>query len=116
MSYTVLAVLGLVGTAVVDLLLLRTRLLTRRVFWTAYAILAVFQLAVNGIFTGVPIVRYNPAAIIGWRLIYAPVEDLAFGFAMILLTLSTWVWLGRRAPTPAQPPVFEPVATPPPGR
>jgi len=36
------------------------------------------------------------AAIIGWRLVHAPVEDLLFGFAMVLLTLAVWVWLGRR--------------------
>jgi hypothetical protein len=41
-------------------------------------------------------VIYDPAAIIGWRIAYAPVEDLLFGFAMVLLTLSVWVWLGRR--------------------
>ena len=25
-----------------------------------------------------------------------PVEDLVFGFALVLLSLSIWVWLGRR--------------------
>jgi len=94
-SYTAAALLGVVGAAAVDLGLLRTRLLTRKVFWTAYAIIVGFQLIVNGILTGRRIVRYDPDAIIGLRIAYAPVEDLLFGFAMILLTLSTWVWLGR---------------------
>ena len=98
MSYTALAVLGVVGAALVDLLLLRTRLLLHKAFWVAYAIMLVFQLAVNGVFTGVPIVRYDPAAITGARIVYAPVEDLLFGFAMIVLTLSAWVWLGRHGP------------------
>jgi hypothetical protein len=40
---------------------------------------------------------YDPDAIIGWRLVYAPVEDLVFGFAMVLLTLDLWVWWGRRS-------------------
>jgi len=56
----------------------------------------VFQLLSNGVLTGRRIVIYDPAAIIGWRIAYAPVEDLLFGFAMVLLTLSVWVWLGRR--------------------
>ena len=98
MSYTALAVLGVVGAGVVDLAVLRTKLLLRKAFWTSYAIMVVFQLAVNGVFTGVPIVRYDPAQITGLRIVYAPVEDLLFGFAMILLTLSTWVWLGRHGP------------------
>jgi len=95
-SYTVAAVLGLAAAAAVDLALLRTRLLTRRVFWTAYAIVLVFQLVVNGILTAGGTVVYDPAAITGLRLAYAPVEDLLFGFALVLLTLSIWVWLGRR--------------------
>lgn len=96
MTYTASAVLGLAGAAVVDLAVLRTRLLTRKVFWTAYAIVLFFQLVVNGILTGRHIVDYNAHAILGMRIAYAPVEDLLFGFAMVLLTLSTWVWLGRR--------------------
>jgi lycopene cyclase domain-containing protein len=102
MTYTVAALLGVAGALAVDLAVLRTRLVTRAVFWATYPIIIVFQLASNGILTGRDIVRYDPAAIIGWRLVYAPVEDLLFGFALVLLTLSVWVWLGRRGvqPTP----------------
>jgi lycopene cyclase domain-containing protein len=96
MSYTAAAVLGVLGALAVDLLVLRTRLVTRVVFWSTYPIIIVFQLLSNGILTGRRIVIYDPEAIIGWRIAYAPVEDLLFGFAMILLTLSVWVWLGRR--------------------
>ena len=31
------------------------------------------------------------------RLVYAPVEDLAFGFALVLTSCVVWVWLGRRS-------------------
>lgn len=96
MSYTQLAVLGVVGAVLVDTVLLRTWLLRRRTYWTAYAIVVFFQLVTNGIFTGLDIVRYDPDAILGVRIAFAPVEDLLFGFAMVTLTLSTWVWLGRR--------------------
>jgi len=96
MTYTVAALLGVAGALAVDLAVLRTRLVTRLVFWATYPIIITFQLLSNGILTGRRIVVYDPAAIIGWRLAYAPVEDLLFGFAMVLLTLSVWVWLGRR--------------------
>jgi lycopene cyclase domain-containing protein len=96
MTYTVAALLGVLGALAVDLAVLRTRLVTRVVFWATYPIIITFQLLSNGILTGRRIVIYDPAAIIGWRLVYAPVEDLLFGFAMVLLTLSVWVWLGRR--------------------
>jgi lycopene cyclase domain-containing protein len=96
MSYTVLALIGTAIAVVVDLIALRTNLLRRKAFWTSYGIVLIFQLIVNGVLTGVPVVRYDPAAIIGWRVGYAPVEDLLFGFAMVLITLSSWVFLGRR--------------------
>ena len=102
MTYTAAALLGVAGVLVVDLFVLRTRLVRRGVFWATYPIIIAFQLLSNGILTGRRIVRYDPAAIIGWRLVFAPVEDLLFGFALVLLTLSVWVWLGRRGiqPTP----------------
>ncbi|WAX57936.1 lycopene cyclase domain-containing protein [Jatrophihabitans cynanchi] len=100
MSYTALAVLGVLLAALLDLAVLHTRLLRRKAFWTAYAIIVFFQLLVNGVLTGLRIVRYDPERIIGWRVAFAPVEDLLFGFAMVLTTLSLWVWWGRRASTP----------------
>jgi len=94
-TYTVAALLGVAGAVLVDLFVLRTRLVTRAVFWATYPIIVFFQLISNGILTGRGIVRYDPDAILGPRLVYAPVEDLLFGFALVLLTLATWVRLGR---------------------
>lgn len=96
MTYTQAAVLGMLAAVVVDLAVLRVRLLGRAVFWATYPIVFGFQLLSNGILTGRHIVIYEPAAILGWRLVHAPVEDLLFGFAMVLLTLDLWVWWGRR--------------------
>lgn len=95
MTYTLAAVIGVVAAAILDLVVLHTALLTRRAFWTAYVIVLAGQLVVNGVLTGLPIVSYDPAAIIGWRLVYAPVEDLLFGFALVVATLSVWVWWGE---------------------
>lgn len=96
MTYTQLAVAGVLAAVLVDTVVLRTWLLRNKTYWTAYAIVLFFQLVVNGIFTGLDIVRYDPDTILGLRIVFAPVEDLLFGFAMITMTLSTWVWLGRR--------------------
>ncbi len=110
MTYTQLAVLGVVAVVVLDLAVLRTRLLRRRVFWAAYAIVVFFQLVTNAVLTGFRIVRYDGAAIVGTstppdapppflgdgRIAYAPFEDLLFGFALVVLTQVLWVWLGRR--------------------
>ena len=110
MTYTQLAVLGVVLVIGWDLWVARTRLLGRRVFWMAYPIIVFFQLLTNGLLTGFRIVRYSGQDIIGsstpedgppplvgdGRLVYAPVEDLMFGFALVVLTLSLWVLWGRR--------------------
>lgn len=105
MTYTQLAILGVAVTIVVDLMVARTFLLRRKVFWVSYAIILACQLVTNGILTGFRIVRYNDADIIGdsrvvfvgdGRIAFAPVEDLLFGFALVTLTLVGWVWWGRR--------------------
>jgi len=109
-TYTQLGMLALLLALLADLALLRTRLVTRRIFWVSYAIIVVFQLLSNGALTGLGIVRYSDEAIIGsaspvdaappfigdGRLAFAPVEDLMFGFALVLITLAMWIWLGRR--------------------
>ena len=123
MTYTQLAIVGVLLAIINDLYLLRTKLVTRRIFWVSYSIIIFFQLLSNGVLTGLRIVRYNGDVIIGsstpidapppmfgdGRVFFAPVEDLFFGFALVLLSLTLWVWLGRRGvqrtPT-AGPPRF----------
>ena len=99
MSYSALAVAAVVAVLVVDLAVLRTRMVTRKVFWVAYAIVIVFQLLMNGVLTGLDVVVYAPGAIWGPRIAYAPVEDLLFGFALVVLTLASWAAVNRRANT-----------------
>jgi len=109
MTYTQIGGLAIVIALVADLVIFRTRLVTRKAFWVPYAIIVFFQLLTNGVLTGFMIVRYDGNAIIGGahptgtppflgdgRIAYAPIEDLMFGFAMVLGVLVLWVWLGRR--------------------
>ena len=79
MTYTVAAALGVLGALILDLIVLRTRLVLSVVWWVTYPIVLAGQLVSNGILTGRGVVRYNPDAILGLRVVYAPVEDLAFG-------------------------------------
>ncbi|HVV30204.1 MAG TPA: lycopene cyclase domain-containing protein [Mycobacteriales bacterium] len=105
MTYTELAVVGVAFSICLDLFLLRTVLLRRKAFWVSYLIVLLFQLIVNGILTGRRVVTYNPADVLGGgspqfigdgRFVYAPVEDLLFGFALVVQSLAWWVWWGRR--------------------
>ena len=108
MTYTQLSIVGVVGAAVLDLAVLRTRVLLLRSFWISYAIVLLFQLLTNGVLTGFGIVRYDGAAILGsstgatgpeffgdGRIGFAPVEDLLFGFALVVQTVAWWVFWGR---------------------
>ena len=101
MTYTLAATLGVIAALALDLAVLRTRLVLGRVFWLSYVIVLGFQLVVNGTLTARGVVRYDPTAILGWRIAFAPVEDLAFGFALVLTTLVLWVWWERRIETPS---------------
>jgi lycopene cyclase domain-containing protein len=101
--YTALAVFGVAAALLLDLVVLRTRLVTRRLFWTAYGIVLAFQLLTNGWLTGRDIVSYADSAIVGVRVVFAPVEDLLFGFSLVLQTLAWWTWWGRRISRGASP-------------
>ena len=109
MTYTQIALLASLIMIAADIYVFKTKLLTRRVFWVSYSIVIFFHLVTNGILTGFGIVKYDGAAIMGstspqegppqmlgdGRIMFAPVEDLFFGFSLVLLTLVLWVWLGR---------------------
>jgi hypothetical protein len=109
MTYTQIAVMAVLLAVTLDVLL-RTRLVTRKVFWVSYAIIVFFQLLSNGVLTGSGTVHYDGAVILGesspegarppfmgqGRVAYAPIEDLLFGFAMILWSQVLWIYLGRR--------------------
>jgi lycopene cyclase domain-containing protein len=108
-SYTVAATVAVLAAIFADLIVLRTALLRSRTWWTAYGIVVVFQLLTNGWLTGRGIVRYSDQAILGTgrivfigdgRIAYAPVEDLAFGFALVLMCCAMWVWTGARTRPP----------------
>ena len=108
-SYAVEAAVAVMAAILADVLVLRTALVRSRIWWTAYGIVVAFQLLTNGWLTGRGIVRYSDEAILGTgrivfigdgRIAYAPVEDLAFGFALVLMSCAVWVWAGVRMRTP----------------
>lgn len=105
MTYTQLAVCVVALVVGIDVWLLRTRILLSKFFWQSYLIVVGFQLVTNGLLTGYRIVQYDADNIIGsktpvffgdWHIAFAPIEDLLFGFSLIVLTLALWVWWGRR--------------------
>ena len=96
MNYTGIAITAFLFSILFDLYILKSRLLTRAVFWTSYAIIVFFQLITNWWLTSREIVMYDPDAIIGLRIASAPVEDLFFGFALVLSVTSLWIYWGKK--------------------
>ena len=95
MTYTALAVTSVFLVLAFELIFIKSNLLRKPAFYFGYAIVVFFQLLTNGYLTKSGIVLYEPSAIIGTRIAFAPVEDLLFGFSLVFLTLATWVKLSR---------------------
>jgi len=100
MIYSDIAIVGVIFAVFFDLYGVKTALLSKSVFWTSYAIIVPFQLVTNWWLTSRGIVTYNPDAIIGTRIAGAPIEDLLFGFALVLSTMSLWIYWGRKGIQP----------------
>jgi len=96
MTYTQIALIAVFIAAFLDLEVLKTKLLKRKVFWTSYAIILPFQLLTNWWLTSRNIVMYSEDVILGIRIASAPLEDLFFGFALVLSVMTNWVYLGRK--------------------
>jgi lycopene cyclase domain-containing protein len=96
MTYTQIALGAVFMSAFLDIEVLKTGLLKRKVFWTSYAIILPFQLLTNWWLTSRNIVMYSSDTILGIRIASAPLEDLFFGFALVLSVMSNWVFLGRK--------------------
>jgi lycopene cyclase domain-containing protein len=89
-EYTVASAAGVVLAVLLELLVLRTGLFRDPRYWITLAVVAAFQLLVNGVLTCPPIVSYDPTEILGPRIACAPIEDLGFGFAMVTTTIALW--------------------------
>lgn len=96
MSYSAIAFTSALVFATIDFFVLKRSLLKTKYFWTSYAIILPFQLLTNWWLTSRNIVMYSDEAIIGIRIASAPVEDLFFGFTLILGVLHMWEYLGRK--------------------
>ena len=98
MIYSDIALNAILVSVLLDLFVMRTQMVTRGIYWLTYALILPFQLLTNWWLTSKNIVIYSSSQIIGRRLAGAPIEDLLFGFSLILLTLSLWEFFIKRKP------------------
>lgn len=96
MSYSDIVMIILFISVVIDLFGFKNSLLSRPAFWASYSIILPFQLLTNWWLTSRNIVMYSPDSIVGYRLASAPIEDLLFGFALILNVMGMWEYWGSK--------------------
>lgn len=98
MTYVVLSVVVLAIVAVATVPVLR-RLPRRPLLLTALVLLAL-TVVFDNIIVGVGLVAYDESLISGVKMPIAPVEDLAYAIAAVMLVPVLWELLGRsEAPT-----------------
>ena len=101
MIYSDIALDAVLVAVIADLFLFRTQMITRGIFWLTYGLIFPFQLLTNWWLTSRNIVMYSADQIIGRRFAGAPIEDLLFGFSLILATLTLWNYFAERAKSPS---------------
>jgi lycopene cyclase domain-containing protein len=92
-GYTIPACAAVAAVVVLELAVLRTGLFRKLSYWLSMLIVLGFQIPVDGWLTRLdaPVVRYAPRHITGVRFPWdIPVEDFAFGFAMVTAALLGW--------------------------
>lgn len=97
MIYSDIALDAILVAVITDLFIVRTQMITRGIFWLTYLLILPFQLITNWWLTSKNIVIYSSNQIIGKRLAGAPIEDLLFGFSLILVTLTLWEYFSQKS-------------------
>ncbi len=95
MTYTELVTIAVAAAILLDLLILRTRILLMKRYWIFIGAIAIFFFLVNGILTALPVVVYSSHAIIGLRLVTIPIEDVGYMFTLVTASVSIYEWLCR---------------------
>ena len=98
--YTMLALVAVVTVVGLERFVFRSGLFRQRPYWVAMGIVFAFMVAVDGWLTkrSAPIVIYREQDTSGWRPIWdIPVEDFAYGFALLTLVILIWDRAGDTA-------------------
>ena len=92
-EYTVAAAAAAVAVVAAEHWWLRTGVFRRVSYWVTLAIVFAFQVLVDGWLTktSAPVVLYARHQFLGVRFPFSiPIEDFAYGFALVTLTIVLW--------------------------
>lgn len=91
-TYLVMGLPFIAAVLALDLLILKTKVITNKRFWIVLALMLIMTAIFDQVLTGLPIVTYNEAKMLGLKIGYAPIEDFMYSFAAVvgLGSLSTY--------------------------
>lgn len=85
-EYTAFALMALSVSFFIDLFL-KTTITTQKRFYTFLGLTSIFMLIFNGYLTARPVVMYDAAYQLDWRVGTIPIEDFIYGYALIVLVV-----------------------------
>lgn len=94
-AYLGLTLPVIVAAVIVDLFLLKTRVVASRNFWIVLGIMLGFTLVFDQFFTGLPIVEYDFSKTSGVKLFHAPIEDFSYTIVATILIGSALAYVKR---------------------
>lgn len=83
-TYIVMGLPFLAIVLLLDTVILNTWVIRRRITWIVMAIMMLLTLVFDQLLTGLPIVFYDETKQLGVHLLYAPIEDFMYTFAVVI--------------------------------
>jgi lycopene cyclase domain-containing protein len=65
-------------------------------FLISYLVILIPFLVVNGFLTAIPVVLYNDAESLGFRIYTIPVEDVFYGMLLVMMNIAVYEELRNR--------------------
>lgn len=84
LTYFLMGVPFIAAVLMLDLLLLKTKVVKTRQCWIVMIVMLVMTAVFDQFLTGLPIVHYNESHMINVRLGYAPIEDFMYTIAAVI--------------------------------
>lgn len=99
-EYTLASLAAAAGVVALEVAWLRTGIFRRWSYWVTLVIVFAFQVPVDGWLTklSAPVVIYRSSQFSGIRFPWSiPIEDFAYGFALVTMAILLWERAGRSA-------------------
>ncbi|MBP7806955.1 lycopene cyclase domain-containing protein [Candidatus Saccharibacteria bacterium] len=99
-TYFGIALPFLISVLLLDLVILKSRVVQSRDFWIVLGIMLGFTAVFDQLFTGLPIVFYDFSLTSGVKLWYAPIEDFTYTIAAVIGIGSVLNYVSRPSKKP----------------